>query len=229
MANAERSGDLTDKVTAALQAAGFVFDPADPACTRSRNENRYTIWHLPYAAPGQGLRPTIQIELTYAPMRRPTVARAVSSFVAEAFCRSPEVPSIACVSVTETAAEKVVALTRRIAMELAGLSRDPDPTLVRHVYDLHMMHGHVDPAEVAALTRDIAMVDAEVFRNQYPAYAADIAGETRKALDALGAAPEYRAHYDRFVADMVYGEKPTFATAMRTVSDLATNWLAGGS
>jgi hypothetical protein len=221
-------GDLTDRVTGALQVAGFVFDPADPACTRSRNENRYTIWHLPYASPGQGLRPTIQIELTYAPMRRPTVARTVSSFVAEAFNRSPEVLSIACVSVTETAAEKVVALTRRIAMELAGLSRDPGPTLIRHVYDLHMMHGHVDPAEVAALTRDIAMADAEVFRNQYPAYAADIAGETRKALDALGAAPEYRAHYDRFVADMVYGEKPAFATAMRTVSGLVTNWLAGG-
>jgi hypothetical protein len=179
--------------------------------------------------PGHGLCPTIQIELTYAPMRRPTVARAVSSFVAEAFNRSPEVPSIACVSVMETAAEKLVALTRRIAMELAGLSRDPDSTLIRHVYDVHTMHGHVDPAEVAVLARDIATADAEVFRNQYPAYAADIAGETRKALDALGAAPEYRAHYDRFVADMVYGEKPTFATAMRTVSDLATNWLAGGS
>jgi hypothetical protein len=27
-------GDLTDKVTAALQAAGFLFDPADPTCTR---------------------------------------------------------------------------------------------------------------------------------------------------------------------------------------------------
>ena len=50
---------------------------------------------------------------------------------------------------TETAAEKLVALTRRIAMELAGLSRDPDPTLVRHIYDLHLMQGHIDPVEVA--------------------------------------------------------------------------------
>ena len=48
---------------------------------------------------------------------------------------------IACVSVVETAAEKLVALTRRTAMEMAGLSRDPDPTLVRHIYDLHMMRG----------------------------------------------------------------------------------------
>jgi hypothetical protein len=159
-------GDLADRVTAALQEAGFVFDPADPACVRSRNENRYTIWHLPYASAGQGLRPTIQIELTYAPMRRPTVSRSVSSFVAEAHKQPPEVPVIACVSLTETAAEKLAALTRRIAMELAGLSRDPDPTLIRHVYDLHMMRLHVDVADVAALARDIAVADAAAFRNQ---------------------------------------------------------------
>lgn len=146
--------------------------------------------------------------------------------MAEALGRSPEVPAIACVSITETAAEKLVALTRRVAMELAGLSRDPDPTLIRHVYDLHMMHGHVDPAEVAALAREIAVADADVFRNQYQAYAADIAGETWKALDALGSAPDYRAYYDRFVADMAYGERPAFATAMRTVKDLAERWLA---
>ena len=74
-------------------------------------------------------------------------------------------------------------------MELAGLSRDPDPTLVRHIYDLHLMQGHIDPVQVAALARDIAAADAQEFRNQYPAYAADIAGETRKALDALRTDP----------------------------------------
>ena len=113
-------------------------------------------------------------------------------------------------SVTETAAEKLVALTRRIAMELAGLSRDPDPTLVRHIYDLHLMQGHIDPGQVAALARDIAAADAKEFRNQYPAYAADIAGETRKALDALRTDPAYRSRYGDFVIAMAYGERPEF-------------------
>ena len=102
---------------------------------------------------------------------------------------SPEVPAIPCVSVIETAAEKLVSLTRRTAMDLAGASRDPDPALVRHIYDLHMMREHLDPAVVAALARDIAAADAHEFRNQYPAYAADIAGETRKALEALAPTP----------------------------------------
>lgn len=65
-------GVLRGQVTAALEAAGFVFDPTAPANWRSRNDNRYTIWHLPYEADGESagvLRPTIQIELTYAPLR----------------------------------------------------------------------------------------------------------------------------------------------------------------
>lgn len=144
----------------------------------------------------------------------------VSSFVAEALSRAPEVPAIACVSVTETAAEKLVSLTRRTAMDLAGLTRDVDQALVRHVYDLHMLRDHVDRGTVIALARDIARVDADEFRNQYPAYHADIAGETQKALDALRTDPVHRERYDRFLAAMVYGERADFDEAMGTVTDL---------
>jgi hypothetical protein len=220
----QRLGALRDRITQTLHVAGFAFDPADPAHTRSRNENHYTVWQLPYdseSGAGEGLRPTIQIEMTYALLRRAPVTLPVSSFVAEAHGRPPEVAEIACVSVTETAAEKLVALTRRTAMELAGLSRDPDPTLVRHLYDLHLMQGHIDPAQVAALARDIATEDAKEFRNQYPAYAADIAGETQKALDALATDPIYRSRYDDFVIAMAYGERPEFGSALGTVIALA--------
>jgi hypothetical protein len=223
-------GRLADQVTTALQAAGFAFDPIDKAYSRSRNENRYTVWQIPYdstTGAGDGLRPTIQIELTYAPLRLPAVTLPVSSFVAEANARPPEIPGMACVSVTQTAAEKLVALTRRTAMDIAGLSRDFDPALIRHVYDLHMMRGHLDAATVAALARDIAAADAEEFRNQYPAYAADIAGETRKALHALRADPVHSSRFDDFVFAMVYGEREEFATAFATVIELAEQMMRG--
>lgn len=220
---------LRGRVTAALQAAGFAFDPTDPAQARSRDESSYTIYQLPYrptAGAGQGLRPTIQVELNYAPMRLAAVTLPVASFVAEAMNRSPEVPAIACVGVIETAAEKLVSLTRRTAMDLAGASRDPDPALVRHIYDLHVMRGHLDPAAVAALARDIAAADAREFRNQYPAYEADIAGETRKALDALRTNPLHRARYASFMLSMVYGGRPEFDDAMETVAVVVRTWLA---
>lgn len=222
---------LRDRVTEALQRAGFVFDPKDPAQTRSRNENSYTIYQLPYGPIGeaqQGLRPTIQVELTYAPLRRAPVMLPVTSFVAEARKRPPEVPVLACVGVVETAAEKLVSLTRRTAMDLAGASRDPDPALVRHIYDLHMVREHLDLADVGALAREIAEADAREFRNQYPAYEADSAGETRKALDALRMDRLYRRRYEDFVAAMVYGERPEFDEALATVVALAEGALMKG-
>jgi predicted nucleotidyltransferase component of viral defense system len=229
----QQLGELRAKITAALLAAGFAFDPADPACTKSRNENRYTIWHLPYArtdGAGEGLRPTIMIETTYATLRQAAITKPISSFVAEAFERPPEVPAIACVSLAETAAEKLVSLTRRTAMELAGLSRATDPALVRHIYDLHVMREHVDLDLVATMARSIAEADAKEFRNQYPDYQADIIGETRKALTALSDDVTHRNRYDSFVAAMVYGEKPAFVEALATVDAFAKRaiWLEGG-
>ena len=143
---------LRDAVTQALLGAGFKFDPEDPAYRKSGNESRYTIYRLPYepAATGEGaLRPTIQIETAVWPLRRP-VERPVISFVAEALRRQPEVASMSCVSILETAADKFVGLTHRAGAELAGLD-EPDPTLVRHLHDLHALREHYDAAEVIAL------------------------------------------------------------------------------
>lgn len=224
----QQLGTLRARVTDALLAAGFAFDPADPACTRSRNENRYTIWHLPYnsiGGAGEGLRPTILIETTYATLRLPSSLKPVSSFVAEAFGRPPEVPAIACVSLAETAAEKLVSLTRRTAMDIAGLSRDADPALVRHIYDLHLMRDLIDHDAVAGMAKEIAVSDANEFRNQYPAYHTDIAGETRKALDALRTNLVYRARYTSFITAMVYGERAEFDEAIGTVTSLTKPWL----
>jgi predicted nucleotidyltransferase component of viral defense system len=221
-------GTLRDRVTAALLSAGFDFDPKDSAEVRSRDENSYTIYQLPYsplAGNGQALRPAIQVELNHTLLRRAPVMLPVSSFVAEAMNRTPEVPGIACAGLDETAAEKLVSLTRRTAMELAGVSRAHDPALVRHIYDLHMIREHLNMGIVAELARDIAAADAEEFGNQHSAYETDIPGETRKALEAFRNNPLHRQRYDGFLADMVYGEKPEFDEALATVITLAETAL----
>jgi len=212
-------GKLRDMVSQALAAAGFALDESMP---HTRNERRYMLYQLPYENEDDdaGLRPTIQMEITYAPLRRDSVSLPVSSFINEAFQRTPEVAHIECVSITETAAEKLVALTRRIAMQLAGLSRDYDTALVRHIYDLHHIQAHFDAEQVTQLARDIMRHDAETFANQYPAYRDDPMGETRKAMDALARDPLYREQYATFLANMVYGDAPDFADALATVERL---------
>jgi predicted nucleotidyltransferase component of viral defense system len=220
----KRLGELHHQVVDALVHAGFTDTPKG----KGGDENRYVVWDVPYettSGVGEGLRPTIKIELTFAQLRLPSLTLPVSSFVTEAFKQPPEVPAIACVSLAETAAEKLVSLTRRTAMELAGLSRDPDPTLVRHIYDLYALRDHVDPVEVANLAHEIAKADAAEFRNQYPAYAADIAGETHKAIDALCNDPMQVRRYADFIAAMVYGEQTEFDDAMSTVATAVHQWV----
>jgi predicted nucleotidyltransferase component of viral defense system len=215
---------LRDTITEALLASDFRFDPANRAHRDSRNESRYTIYRLPYEpiTAGEGaLRPEIQIETAVWPLRRPAMALPVSSFVAEAFNRPPEVASIACVSITQTAAEKLVALTRRTAAEIADAGGPRDATLVRHLYDLHVIRAHYDPIEVAALAREIMPHDAEVFGSQFPAYRVNPLAETLRAIQALEANPSYARRYANFRRDMVYGDTVEYAACMSTLSELA--------
>jgi predicted nucleotidyltransferase component of viral defense system len=67
---------LREILTRALLAAGFRFDPQNPAYRDSRNESRYTIFRLPYEPLLKGagaLRPEIQIEVAVWPLRVPAV------------------------------------------------------------------------------------------------------------------------------------------------------------
>lgn len=217
-------GDLRARITRSLQEAGLVFDPNDPNQLSSRDDNRYTVYNLAYTPEDQvgvQLRPTLQIELNYTVLRQQAVGQSVSSFIAEAFGRPAEIATVPCVSVNETAAEKLVALTRRTAMELSGHAPKSDPTLVRHIYDLHAISAHVDRDAVATMARAIAVSDAEEFRHQHPAYQNDIVGETRRAIAAWTQAGASPLMYDNFVWAMVYGQPVPFATAITTTVELA--------
>jgi predicted nucleotidyltransferase component of viral defense system len=215
---------LRERITAALQVAGFPIDATDDEQVRSRDDNRFTSYQLAYDIPGgkqRALRPTIQVELNYVPLRRPCVEFPVASFIAEAFGRSPEIPAIACMDVAEAAAEKLISLTRRTAMELAGLSREPDPTLVRHIYDLHIMRSRFDAKQVIQLAREIMPQDAAEFENQFPAYRDDPLKETRRAVEALASDAPYALRYAEFLQIMVYGDHPGYREAIATVASLA--------
>jgi hypothetical protein len=215
---------LRDTITSALLHAGFQFDPENAEHRDSGNASRYTIYRLPYPplVTGQGaLRPEIQIETAVWPLRLPAVEQSVISFWAEAFKQPPEVPSIACVALTETIAEKFVALTRRAGAELANAGGPRDKTLVRHVYDLHAVRSQYDPAAVVALAREIMLADVEAYGHQFPAYRKDPVVETIRAVAGLAADDHFANAYTAFLQDMVYGEATDFKTALKAVATLA--------
>ncbi|MBS0366355.1 MAG: nucleotidyl transferase AbiEii/AbiGii toxin family protein [Proteobacteria bacterium] len=221
---------LRETMTDALLRAGFQFDPANPEHLKMGNQNRYTVYRLPYEplARGQGaLRPEIKIEVAVWPLWRPALQLPVASFFSEARQAPAEIASIGCVSITQTAAEKFVALTRKTAAELADAVGPRDPTLARHIYDLHIIRDHFDVAEVASLALEIARQDAEVFGNQFPAYRDDPAAETRRAVEALAGDPRYVQRYAEFQRDMVYGDRPAYSDAMQTTLAIARGFQGG--
>jgi predicted nucleotidyltransferase component of viral defense system len=216
---------LRRTITQALLESGFAFDPENPEHRTTMHEGRYTIYRLPYtpSAEGQGaLRPEILVEAAVFPLRHASVERSVISFMAEGRREPAEVAAMECTSIVETAAEKFVALTRRAGAELAGLRDKRDPTLVRHVYDLHIIRNEYDAADVAELAREVMSADAHLRRKDFPAYEADSLAETAKAIEGIAADPEYRTAYAGFCRDMVYGENaPDFDTAIATLKGLA--------
>lgn len=215
---------LRDIVTNALLDAGFRFDPANAAHRDSGNASRYTIYQLPYTplVAGEGaLRSEIQIETAVWPLRLPAVDHAVTSFWAEAFKHPPEVPSIACVALTETVAEKFVALTRRAGAELAEAGGPRDKALVRHIYDLHIVRRRYDAATVISLAREIMLADIEAYGHQFPAYRENPVAETLRAVEGLARDDRFATSYTTFLRDMVYGDAPDFRTALASVSALA--------
>jgi predicted nucleotidyltransferase component of viral defense system len=211
---------LRADITDALLAAGFTFDPTNENHRKTMYEGRYTKYQLPYKpiAEGKGiLRPDVQIETSVWPLRRESVEKSVSSFIAEAYGQEPEVPNIACSSILETAAEKLVGLTWRAGSELAGLRDVRDPTLVRHIYDLHVIRDHYDAAEAAALALDVMEADAATRGDKFPAYQNDPLGETLRAIEGIPKDKMFVEGYANFLRDMVYGAAPDFNTAMESL------------
>lgn len=214
---------LRDKVTTALLDAGFVFDPANRAHRDSGNAGRYTLYQLPYPAETRGdgaLRAEIKIETAVWPLRQKAVICKVTSFLAEAFKEPPEVPGIVCACVTETLAEKFVALTRRVGEQAANAEPERDKTLVRHIYDLHVTRGSYEASELADLAAKIVYADAEAYGHKFPAYRNDPIGETLKSSAILAGDASYAEDYSEFLRDMVYGERPDLKVALKTIEEI---------
>lgn len=93
---------------------------------------------------------------------------------------------ITCMSVIETAAEKWVALTRRIAT-IRYRQHYMDNSLVRHLYDLYMINTQqgLEKDQFIALIKTIIDNDREHFKHHNDAYHENPITEIEYALSEL--------------------------------------------
>lgn len=128
-------------------------------------------------------------------------------------CDHPSFP-VSCVALDETAAEKWVALTRRVAGTRLK-SRQSDKHLVRHLYDLyHLNSSGILSGDYCLIVNGIIEKDRAQYVKHDPAYASDPIGTSELALELLSKDNQWRDHWDIFLEEMVYDKnKPSFITA----------------
>jgi len=136
-------------------------------------------------------------------------------------CNHLEMP-VNCAALDETAAEKWVALTRRISNSRIT-PRLSDKHLVRHLYDLyHLTQSGLLTGEYQNLIAGLLKKDSEQFQKQNPMYNEDPIRDSQAALTYLAAEKQWTVHWEDFLTQMVYGnEKPRFEEAYRHLAKMS--------
>lgn len=210
-----------NEVTQALQACGFGFDPETDL--KTGDSHRYSMYKLRYdrlCDEVGSLRPEVKVEVSSWPLLQEPETCSISSFWAQANGLQPELADMPCVTVTETCADKFVALTRRIGEERhQGDARDA--TVLRHAYDLACAQRAFSHDALMPLVLQIMESDRESRGRKFEAYREDPVAVSRASIQALMEDPVYAEGFAAFVRDMVYGKKLALSDCMAVLHDIA--------
>jgi predicted nucleotidyltransferase component of viral defense system len=176
-----------------------------------------------------GVRQHIQIELTFdEPIQLEPEIRPLSSLVNQFTQQPPEIAGMPCLNLAETAADKLAALSWRLA------DRDPrgeryDPRVIRHVYDLAYLAPRIrDNSQWAKLTLETIARDIKKKRAKNPDGSITNPDELirtptslmNELMERFDKDNIYQEHYRQFVEDFAYGESLSFDRAVESLSDL---------
>lgn len=220
-----RRGKFRADVPEALNAAGFILD-GDVLIGNMSRFFRASFHYGAILPPAAGIRPTLQIEMTFGGTLIAPIARPVQSLLAQAAKAPPEIAAMPCVDPVETAADKISALAWRAAVRNRSSDKD-DPTIVRHIHDLAALSASVgESASLGELARGILAADAR--RTGDPD--ADGLALLRAMLPTITGDPLWRIEYEQFVDAVAYGpdaDRIPFGQAMRRCTTLVGRVLDG--
>lgn len=220
----KKLSQLRENIYQSLNSQGFACTPEN---IRSRNNNHYLNINLPYqttAPVNSYLRPAIKVELTVSTLQMPTNVLPVTTLVGDAIGNNVEFPQaqVNCISVIETAAEKWVALLRRIAMADKGYST-LNRTLIRHLYDLlHIFTTHKITDEFQTLIGNIITTDQRQFKHQYPEFVENPLLEIQRGLRLVEHDMNLKNDWENFISAMVFDKKaPKYEQAFETLKSIS--------
>ena len=169
---------------------------------------------------GRGLRPHIRIEMSFHNPALPPINRSLQSLIAQAQKQLPEVSSFPCINPVETAADKLSALAWRVCTRQRGSEND-DPAVIRHLYDLAALEGHIAQApEFSDLVHQIMAKDAD---RGGMTTSLDSAARFATMLDCLSNDKLWASEYETYVLQVSFAgpeERISFSQAVEAARHL---------
>lgn len=177
-----------------------------------RNEYKYQQFLLSYPtrfAKIDALRPHLQLEFTQSICLQAIKSASIASMYAEVAQIGAELDSCKCVGLESIAAEKLVSLLRRTAAVMRNPTHEDDPTLIRHLYDLHLIfESGLDESLFAELVQRVIQIDATQFGNQQHEFRQNPIAELKFALRHIQTEDHYKERYRDFIGPLVYHTAP---------------------
>lgn len=195
----------------------------DESQITARNANRFFSVELNYPTcfrRADALRPHILVELTVSELNLPALQKPVSSMINQVAKKPSEITEMFCINPVESAADKLSAITWRIAERVRGSEND-SPDIVRHLHDL-------------AILKDLALENSQFSNLVSKALERDnnrsellqgfsVEEKFAQLLNTINSDSAYPNEYKRFVNAMSYAEPdkiPTFQNAIQGINIL---------
>jgi hypothetical protein len=210
------------EIVSSLRANGF--EVADEEI-RVRNEGQFMGIRVRYQSlfnSVASIKPFIAVDFFLNEVKTPTELKPVTTLIRQTLGEavSHEEFLVNSISVTETAAEKWVALTRRVAT-ISHRQNYRDNSLIRHLYDLYKIEQYAPPTDkFESLAVRIIQIDRQQYKNHNDMYYRDPASEIKRSIKELREQPIWRENWEQFIETMVFDkEKPTFEAAFKNLAD----------
>jgi len=189
--------------------------------------NEYHFQHFSLKYPNsyndfEALRPEIKLELVASTLFQPPILTEIKSFYTNAKRMNGEVSKLLCVDLESIISEKIISILRRTAAFNRDNSREDDPTLVRHVYDIHLaMNNNCNTNLIYELVEKVIEIDRQQFGRQHPQFLNMPKHELNYGLSLLRENPLHKKRYEEFIGPLVYHlSPPNWETAFYSLEKL---------
>ena len=190
---------------------------------KANNGNKFVAIEINYSTfftRADALRPHILLEFTVSELLLPAINLPVSSMINQVAKQQAEIDKIACINPVENVADKLSAITWRIAERVRGSEND-SPDIVRHIHDLAILkdlamnNPKFSELVISAMERDKNR--SEVIKSL------SVKEKLSNVVEIISTDLEYSKEYERFINAMSYADSdsvPTFKVALEGVGEL---------